>query len=319
MKKLFLLFTFLFLSHNIFSLTKIALVNNNQDISFAGLFENPDYQFIKCADSKEAAKALMEGYCDGAIFSLPASRELYFLSDKRILCAGVTGEADLYCVSNDKNCKSVTDLLGKRVCAPRGGIQEALIAYIFEKYEMPIERGRGGVTLEWENNYSLCLSKLIEGKYSYAILSEPGASASLKNSRLSISVDFKSELEAMEGRSVCFPKSLLMVRKDYLEENKDSEAFFLDMKKSAELINNNPVKAAALYEKNAAFQKRQLLSKSIKNGKYTFLNQEKDFKDVEFAFQIYDSYFKKNHKSADAKNYENNKISPDFFSKLRIF
>ena len=319
MKKIFLLFTFLLHSHKFFSLTKIALTNNYQDISYADLFENENYEFIKCADSKEAAKALMEGYCDGAIFSLPASRELFFLSDGGIVCAGVTGEADIYCISSDKTCKSVTDLLGKRVCAPRGGIQEALITYVFEKYELPVERGRGGVTLEWEKNYSLCLSKLLEGKYSYAILSEPAASASLKNSRLSISIDFKSELEAVEGRNICFPKSLLMVRKDYLEENDSAKDFLLDMKKSALLINKNPVKAAALYEKNTALTKKQLLSKAIKNGKYTFLNEEKDFKDVEFAFQIYDSCLKKNQKGADVKIIENNKISPDFFSKLRIF
>ncbi len=311
MKKIFVYFTILLLSHNAFSITKIALSKNMSDISYASLFENENYKFLYCNDSQEAAKALMDGYCDASIFSLPAAAQIHELSDKRIVCVAVTQDTSFYCVSSDKNCRVISDLLGKRISSASGGLQEAMVTSVFEKCDIPIERGRGGVTIEWDENYSIPLSQLIQGKSSFAILTEPAVTTALKHNRLHIVVDFKNELEAIEGRKIVFPGAVLMVRKDYLSEKADeAQKFFFDMEGSSRLLNENPSKAAFVINRNTKLFKTALLSNVIKKSGYVYLNDKKTQEDLFYVCSIYNSVYRKKLKD----EIKEIKISHEFFN-----
>ena len=289
MKKLFsVVFLIFSISSFCSSVTNIALTGSFADISYAALFNNPSYSFESFPSPNDAVRSFSQGETDAIILSVPAALRLTSLSSGEVELLAVTQEQDLYCVTSVATCKDITDLLGKKVCISKGGLQEPFVTYVFEKCDLPLVIGRGGVTPSWENNSSLSVGKLIDGSLSYAVLSEPFVSTLTKHPKFHIAVDFKKEFESIAGKKEIVPKCILVCRKSYIKENPEGYSSFLsDMEKSAAFIEKNPVLASNLCVKYSNVNKSAALSKSVKNAKFTFVPYREAEKGLSSLVEIY--------------------------------
>ncbi len=271
-----------YLSQGVFPKTNIAFLEGMSSVPYAfmfasqggedkdGLQESP-FSFFRFSSPSDAVLSLSSGETDALILPVNAASSLYSFSGGEVLCAAVTQGMDFYCVTSVSSCKNLSDLLGKRVSFSKGGTGEAFVGWILKENALPLGTGQGGISIEWAENEPISLSRLLGNNVSAAFLSEPSVSNAVKNPKYHIAADFQDEFDAIKGRSSYFPKNVLLVRKQFFEENpSDFETLLDSLEKSIGKVTENPSKASVLCVKNRIVPDFSLLPNSISRANYRF-------------------------------------------------
>lgn len=297
-RRAFLFFALSFcFSQRLFSGTNIAFLEGMSSVPYAFMFKNSEensrvyagileegsdggenevfqenrFSFFRFSSPSDAVFSLSSGETDALILPVNVASKLYSFSRGEILCAASTQEMDFYCVTSVSSCKNLSDLLGKRVSFSKGGLGESFIKWILGENSLPVGTGRGGISIEWTENEPLSLSRLLGNNVSFAFLSEPCVSNAVKNPKYHIAVDFQDEFDAVKGRPSRLVKNVLLVRRQFFEENfSDFDALLASLEKSIGEVMKNPSKASVLCVKNGIVPGVSLLPNAICRSNYSF-------------------------------------------------
>jgi NitT/TauT family transport system substrate-binding protein len=231
--------------------TAIGMVKLMEDASNATAANN--YQFTVAGTADEITAGLMKGDFDVAAVPCNLASVLYNKTEGQIKLAGINTLGVLYIVETGDTIKTVEDLKGKTIYSTGiGTTPQYTLNYLLSSYGIDPEKD---VTIEYKAEATEVAAMLTEADNAIAMLPQPYVTTVLmSNDKVRIALDVAKEWEAVNKDSSVVT-GVVVVRKQFLEENPDAFAAFLEeYKLSAEYANTNLEEASALVEKYGIFK-----------------------------------------------------------------
>lgn len=213
-----------------------------------------NYEFTIAGSVDEITpNLLVQGKLD--IAAVPANMGAIFYNNTnagvQVLAINTLGV--LYIVDIGDEVHSVEDLKGKTIYASgKGATPEYALKYILSANGIDPDKD---VTIEWKSEHSECVAALAaSGSDSgIALLPQPFVTtAQAQNDKIKIALDLTEEWDKLQETAE-LPSALLtgilVARTDFVRENPEAVAAFMDAyKASVEYVNANVADAAALIE-----------------------------------------------------------------------
>lgn len=213
-----------------------------------------NYEFTIAGSVDEITpNLLVQGKLD--IAAVPANMGAIFYNNTnagvQVLAINTLGV--LYIVDIGDEVHSVEDLKGKTIYASgKGATPEYALKYILSANGIDPDKD---VTIEWKSEHSECVAALAaSGSDSgIALLPQPFVTtAQAQNDKIKIALDLTEEWDKLQETAE-LPSALLtgilVARTDFVRENPDAAAAFMDAyKASVEYVNANVADAAALID-----------------------------------------------------------------------
>ena len=261
----------------------VAILNGPSSIPCAYLMEeNQEYDFFPCASAQIALPKLIKGEADLGFLPPNLAAKAYTQNKQALICLGVCGNGNIFLLTKDKSFSSLPQLQGKTVaCAGQGATPEYVMNYLLKKKSI------ANVTLDFSTPTPQIAPMLISGKFSYAVVPEPFASAAqAKDSsikRYSLSTEFSS---ATDGKD--FPMTVLVVNKKYAKRHRKQIAKFITAyERAVSRTNENPREAAELSEKHDLGLKAAVAEKAIPNCAFTWKAAKKSKEEIETLLNLF--------------------------------
>lgn len=216
--------------------------------------QGTNYEFTIAGSVDEITpNLLVQGKLD--IAAVPANMGAIFYNNTngevQVLAINTLGI--LYIVDIGDEVHSVEDLKGKTIYASgKGATPEYALKYILSANGIDPDKD---VTIEWKSEHSECVAALAaSGSDSgIALLPQPFVTtAQAQNDKIKIALDLTEEWDKLQETAE-LPSALLtgilVARTDFVRENPEAVAAFMDAyKASVEYVNANIADAAALIE-----------------------------------------------------------------------
>ena len=252
---------------------RVGVLNGPTCIPAAYLMENLNSaSFEKFADPQALLPKMIKKEIDVGFMPLNVAAKVYNSGNKVILCCAVTGYGNLSLITKDQDIKRFSDLKGKTInVAGQGATPEYLMRYILEENNLNWKEG-GNVTLDYSIPTAQIVAQLAAGKISYAVVPEPFTTiAKIKSASILSPLDLQKEYLELTGVTEMYPLSVMVVRKDFAEENPELIKAFLDeYKKAYEWTVHYPDAAGRLTEKHSLGLAADVVTKAIPVSNYTF-------------------------------------------------
>lgn len=258
------------------------MMENNKNINGA------DVYFEKFADPQTLLPKLLKKEIDVGFLPVNVAAKVYNSSNKSIICCGITGNGNLSLITKDKKIKSLSDLKGKTVnIAGQGATPEYIFRQLLEENKLEADTDTG-VKLDFSIPTAQIPSQLISGKISYAVVPEPFATiAQLKSKDVIAAVDLqKDEYEVFYSDT--FPLTVMVVRKEFAEENEELlDSFLYRYKKSFEYTVKNPKAAGRLCEKYDLGLEAGVVAAAIPKSNYVYIPAKDGKNKIEALLNIF--------------------------------
>jgi NitT/TauT family transport system substrate-binding protein len=255
----------------------VAALKGPSGIGMVKLFESPPVpedgsavRLIAVASADLMTAKLVSGEYDAGVLPLNVAAKLY-ASGIELELAAIVGDGMVSFLSADDSISALADLKGKRVNVAGQG---ATPDYLFRK----LLRGAGidpdkDITLDYSLPYPEAAIALASGKIRYAILPEPFATmAKLRNPRLRPSLDLGALWTKQTGQS-SYPMTAFVVSSKLAAERPIAvKAILAAYSASIDWVLAEPVKAAALVEKQELGLKAEIAAKAIPVSAYVFVD-----------------------------------------------
>ena len=219
------------------------------DDADSGNVDTENYSFEIAASADEVTPKLIQGDADIAAVPANLASVLYNKTEGQIQVMAVNTLGVLYIVENGDSVQSVTDLAGRTIYASgKGSTPEYALNFILEKNGLTPGTD---VTIEWKSEHSECVSAIAQDPEGIAMLPQPFVTtAQTKNQDLRVALDLTEEwdkvMENEETKSSLLT-GVVVVRKEFAEENPEAVEDFLDRyADSVDYVNNNVEDAAKL-------------------------------------------------------------------------
>ena len=219
------------------------------DDADSGNVDTENYSFEIAASADEVTPKLIQGDADIAAVPANLASVLYNKTEGQIQVMAVNTLGVLYIVENGDSVQSVTDLAGRTIYASgKGSTPEYALNFILEKNGLTPGTD---VTIEWKSEHSECVSAIAQDPEGIAMLPQPFVTtAQTKNPDLRVALDLTEEwdkvMENEETKSSLLT-GVIVVRKEFAEENPEAVEDFLDRyADSVDYVNNNVEDAAKL-------------------------------------------------------------------------
>ena len=219
------------------------------DDADSGNVDTENYSFEIAASADEVTPKLIRGDADIAAVPANLASVLYNKTEGQIQVMAVNTLGVLYIVENGDSVQSVTDLAGRTIYASgKGSTPEYALNFILEKNGLTPGTD---VTIEWKSEHSECVSAIAQDPEGIAMLPQPFVTtAQTKNPDLRVALDLTEEwdkvMENEETKSSLLT-GVVVVRKEFAEENPEAVEDFLDRyADSVDYVNNNVEDAAKL-------------------------------------------------------------------------
>ena len=219
------------------------------DDADSGNVDTENYSFEIAASADEVTPKLIRGDADIAAVPANLASVLYNKTEGQIQVMAVNTLGVLYIVENGDSVQSVTDLAGRTIYASgKGSTPEYALNFILEKNGLT---SGTDVTIEWKSEHSECVSAIAQDPEGIAMLPQPFVTtAQTKNPDLRVALDLTEEwdkvMENEETKSSLLT-GVVVVRKEFAEENPEAVEDFLDRyADSVDYVNNNVEDAAKL-------------------------------------------------------------------------
>lgn len=227
-----------------------AQVQNAQVQNAQGI----NYEFTIAGSVDEITpNLLVQGKLD--IAAVPANMGAVFYNNTnaevQVLAINTLGV--LYIVDIGDEVHAVEDLKGKTIYASgKGATPEYALKYILSANGIDPDKD---VTIEWKSEHSECVAALAasDTDSGIALLPQPFVTtAQAQNDKIKIALDLTEEWDKLQETAE-LPSALLtgilVARTDFVRENPEAVAAFMDAyKASVEYVNANVADAAALIE-----------------------------------------------------------------------
>ena len=250
--------------------TAIGMVKLMQDAE-DGLTAYP-YQFQIFGTADEVSAGLVQGTLDLAAVPCNLAAVLYQKTEGQIQIAAINTLGVLYLVETGETIQSVEDLRGKTIYSTgQGTTPEYTLNYLLHSYGLNPETD---VTIEYRSEAAEVAALLAESEDAVAMLPQPYVTVAMaQNEKLRIALSVTEEWEAVNKDSTVVT-GVLVVRKEFAEENPDLVKTFLEeYKKSTDYANQDVEGCASLVEKYGIF-KAAIAAKAIPYCNISFLRGE---------------------------------------------
>ena len=228
------------------------------------------YDFEVVTMAQDVVNGLVKGDVDIAAIPANLAATVYNKTKGKIQVAAVNTLSVVYIVDNDGSIKSVQDLVGKTIYATgQGQTPEYILTTILK--DNGIDPAKD-VKLEFKNEPSEVASILAKEENVVALLPQPFITvAQSKNDKINVAIDLNEEWKNNHESNII--TGVLVVNKDYAENNKETFNQFLeDYKNSIISVNSNPEKAAPIIEKLGII-KAPIAIKAIPNLKIRYMDE----------------------------------------------
>ncbi len=257
---------------------RVGVLNGPTCIPAAYLMDQKGtpYSFERFADPQALLPKMIKKEIDVGFMPLNVAAKVYNSGNKAIVCCAVTGLGNLSIITKDKSIRNFTDLKGKTVyTAGQGATPEYMLRYLLS--ENKLTYGSNGNDVDVILDYSIptaqIAAQLISDKINYAAVPEPFTTiAKMKSDSVRAALDFQKEYKDCTGSQSIYPLSVMVVRKDFAENNPQELITFLnEYKKAYEWTVKNPLAAGKLTEKQSLGLTAAVVSKSIPVSNYTYI------------------------------------------------
>lgn len=228
--------------------TAMGMVKFMDDVDKSEV-DDENYNFQIAASADEVTPKLVQGELDIAAVPANLASVLYNNTKGQVQVLAVNTLGVLYIVENGETVQSAADLKGKTIYASgKGSTPEYALNYILT--ENGIDPA-ADVTIEWKSEHSECVSAIARDPEGIAMLPQPFVTtAQTKNPDLRVALDLTEEwdkvMENEETKSSLLT-GVVVVRKEFAEENPEAVEDFLDRyADSVDYVNNNVEDAAKL-------------------------------------------------------------------------
>lgn len=288
---LFLSFTNLFAKDNSKEI-HVGLLNGPTCIPAASIMDNQkDRTFTVFADPQALLPKMIKKEIDIGFMPVNVAAKVYNSGNKALICCAVTGLGNISIITTDKKLRNFRGLKDKTVyTAGQGATPEYMLRYLLSKNKLTAgQSGNEDVTLDFSIPTAQIAAQLISGKIKYAAVPEPFATiAKMKSSDVITALDFQKEYLDVTGSQKIYPISVLVVRKEYAENNpKALEAFLAEYEKAVDWTIENSHSAALLTEKHKLGLDAAVVEKAIPVSNYTFISGPDAEKEIEELLKIF--------------------------------
>jgi len=297
MKKYLLIIIIFILPVFLFSQKKsgvnIGILNGPSCLPAAYLMEDSkNFIFQKFSDPQSLLPKLIKKEIDIAFLPLNVAAKVYNSGNKAILCCAVTGSGNLFLITNDKKIKSFHDLKGKTVySAGQGASPEYMLCYLLKENKLTYttEKADADVLINFSIPTAQLVPYLLSGKISYAVLPEPFITiAKLKSDKVYTPLNFQKEYREFSGEREDFPLTVMVARKEFVENNPEELKVFLnEYEKAVKWTIKNPAASGRLVEKYSLGLNAAVVEKAIPLSNYTFITAGKAITSAEALLKIF--------------------------------
>ena len=276
----------------------IGILNGPSSIPTGYMMKNvseidgANLSFEKFADPKALLPKLLKKEVDIGFLPVNVAAKVFNSSNGAIKVAAITGNGNIALVTKDKSIKDLDDLENKKVyVAGQGATPDYLFRYLLDANDVEVreEGDDWGVELDFSIPTPQIAPSLLSDKITYAVVPEPFISVmQIKSKDVRVPIDFQKEYKKATGEDDDYPLTVMVVTKDFAENNADLLEEFLDeYKDSYKWTVKNPKKAGVLSEELDLGFKKPIAEKAIPKSNYCFVEAEDGQEAIESLLQLF--------------------------------
>lgn len=207
-----------------------------------------NYNFTIAGAADEISAGLLSGEIQIAAVPCNLASALFNKTKGGIKVAGINTLGVLYIVETGDTIQSIDDLKGKTIYSTgKGTTPEFTLNYLLTQAGIdPIS----DVTIEYKSEATEVAAILSESKDAIAMLPQPYVTTvMMQNEAVRVALDVTKEWESLSNNGSSVVTGVVVVKSDFLEENKAAVDAFLDeYVSSVSYVNENVEEAAQLVE-----------------------------------------------------------------------
>lgn len=227
--------------------TGMGMVKVMEDAQ-AGTAAN-NYNFTVVGTADEISTGLIQGTLDIAAVPCNLASVLYNKTEGKIKLAGINTLGVLYIIETGDSIQSVEDLKGKTIYSTGfGTTPQYTLNYLLTSNGIDPEKD---VTIEYKTEATEVAAILNQAENAIAMLPQPYVtSVMMNNDQVRVALDVSEEWEKISTDQSTVVTGVVVVRSDFLENNKVAvDAFLEEYQTSTSYVNENVEEAANLAEK----------------------------------------------------------------------
>lgn len=265
---------------------KVASLNGPSSIPIAYLYENAavldgaPLEFQQYASPVTELPKLLNGEADIGFLPPNIAAKAYNSSNHALVMLGISGNGNLYLLSDDAGLASLEGLTGKTVfAAGQGATPEYVFRFLTEELD---------VTCNYSIQTAELAAALASGKIHYALVPEPFATvATSKSASVRRSLDIQKLYSKKRGAG-SYPMTVMVCRADFAQKYPAVVQKFLNSyKKATDWTVSHPQEAGVLVEKHTLGLKAEVAAASIPNANYVWIPAKKGRGDMEKLLSMF--------------------------------
>ncbi len=233
-----------------------------------------NYHFSMAAAADELLPKVVSGELDLALVPANVASILYHKTQGGIAVIDINTLGVLYMVSGDDTKGSFESLKGSTIyLTGKGTTPDYVLQYLLAENGLSLE----DVTLEYKSEATEVAAVLTENPEAIGVLPQPFATAAcMQNEALAVVMDFNEEWAALQGEGgSSFVTGVTIARKDFLEEEPEAAAAFMnEHRQSAAYANENTKEAAELVVSYGIIEKEPVAVKALPYCNITYMDGE---------------------------------------------
>lgn len=229
------------------------------------------YNFEIYGTADEIVPKLVSGEVDIALLPCNLASVLYNKTEGKVQVAAINTLSVLYVVESGDSINSLQDLVGKTVYSTgKGTTPEYSFNYILRANGIDPEKD---LKIEFKSEATEIAALLSREGEAIAVLPQPYISTvMMQNDKVRVALSFNQEWNKVNSES-SMVTGVLLVRKEFAEENKEAFLEFLEAyKASTEYVNNNITEAAEWIAEYGIVAKAQVAVKALPDSSIVYID-----------------------------------------------
>lgn len=233
------------------------------------------YDFTMAGAADEIVPKIVKGEIDIAAVPANLASVLYNKTNGGVQVLAINNLGVLYVLEKGESVNSIADLKGKTLYSTgKGTTPEYALNYILKQNGLDPEKD---LTIEYKSEATEVAAVLAQEESAVAMLPQPFVTSVMLNTDgLRVVFDMTVEWDFIQqqiGGSSALVTGVIVARTDFIEENPDAVATFLEeYKASSEYTASNLADCAALVEKYGIVAKAAIAEKAIPYCNITYFD-----------------------------------------------
>lgn len=249
-----------------------------------------DYEFSIMGSPDDLVGRIISGEVDIAAVPTNLASVLYNRTNGGVQLAAVNTLGVLYILEQGEQIQSMQDLKGKTVnVSGKGASPDFTFRYLLEKNGLKPDVD---VFLNYSLQHSELAAAAAAGDIEIALLPQPHVTtALLRNEKLRMALDITEEWNRVINNSQ-LPMGVIIVQKDFADNNKDAFNQFLDeYQQSVGFVNSKQQEAAPLLVKHDILPNEAIALKAIPHSNIVYIDAQEakvflqDFYQILYKFE----------------------------------